>query len=107
MPTQSDSILEMIYGSILKGYFNSINFSDNVKKTSDSITRITVDLFRRISKELLPIPAKFHYTFNSRDISKVFQGLLMIRPISCGNDTIAKLWVHECSRVFCDRLISI
>ncbi|CAD8108771.1 unnamed protein product [Paramecium sonneborni] len=109
MPNQSDSILEMIYGSILKGYFNSINFSENVRKTSDQITRITVELFRRISQELLPIPAKFHYTFNSRDISKVFQGLLMIRPISCNsnNDTIAKLWVHECARVFCDRLISV
>lgn len=35
MPNQSDSILEMIYGSILRGYFNSINFSENVRKTSD------------------------------------------------------------------------
>ena len=33
----------------------------------------------------------------------------MIRPISCNNsnDTMAKLWVHECARVFCDRLISV
>lgn len=33
----------------------------------------------------------------------------MIRPISCGSntDTIPKLWVHECARVFCDRLISL
>lgn len=72
MPNQSDSILEMIYGSILKEYFGSINFSEAVRKTCDPITRITVELFRRISKELLPIPSKFHYTFNSRDISKVF-----------------------------------
>lgn len=38
----------------------------------------TIELYNRISLELLPTPSKFHYTFNLRDISKVFQGLLMV-----------------------------
>jgi len=32
----------------------------------------TVEIYSQITKGLLPIPAKFHYTFNLRDISKVF-----------------------------------
>lgn len=54
---------------------------------------------------MLPIPEKFHYTFNLRDIAKVFQGILLTSPISVTDtDTFAKLWLHETSRVFLDRL---
>lgn len=64
-----------------------------------------MQIYYRVSLELLPTPAKFHYTFNLRDISKVFQGILMVTPGKCSNpETMHKLWIHEASRVFCDRL---
>ncbi len=40
---------------------------------SDGLVKSTVALYNGISAELLPTPAKSHYTFNLRDISKVFQ----------------------------------
>lgn len=54
-----------------------------------------------------PTPAKSHYTYNLRDVSKVFQGISKASPkaIKTESDMI-KLWAHECLRVFSDRLIS-
>ena len=55
---------------------------------------------------MLPTPSKSHYTFNLRDISKVMQGMLQIRTKKCTDaDALVRLWVHEASRVFCDRLV--
>ena len=104
---QSDKTLVSIFGQILKGFLQAWSFSENVKRTSDSIVEGTVEVFTKISRDLLPTPTRFHYTFNLRDISKVFQGILMIKPASCtGAEDMVKLWIHENCRVFQDRLIN-
>ena len=67
----------------------------------------TLLIFNRITKELRPTPAKSHYTFNLRDMSKVFQGVCMAKTSTLNrNDKMMKLWMHECCRVFHDRLIN-
>jgi hypothetical protein len=50
----------------------------------------SVELYHRVCQELLPTPTRSHYTFNLRDVSKVFQGITSIRaatslePRRCG-----------------------
>ena len=66
-----------------------------------------LELYATLLKELLPTPAKSHYTFNLRDIAGVMQGLLSantketIEPAQ-----LVRLWVHENLRVFRDRLVT-
>lgn len=39
----------------------------------------SIDTFEAAGEDLLPTPAKSHYTFNLRDIWKVFQGICSLK----------------------------
>lgn len=106
VPPAADASVALIFNSILKG-FQQKGWSDEVKKLTDGIVQGTIDVYNRISTELLPTPARFHYLFNLRDISKVFQGLLMSSYRKVNSvEGFGRLWIHEISRVFYDRLIN-
>uniref|UniRef100_A0AAY4DWD2 AAA+ ATPase domain-containing protein n=1 Tax=Denticeps clupeoides TaxID=299321 RepID=A0AAY4DWD2_9TELE len=65
-----------------------------------------VEIYRRMSVDLLPTPTKSHYVFNLRDLSKCVQGMLQCEPGTVHNQTqVFRLFCHECQRVFQDRLI--
>ena len=56
----------------------------------------TIEVYVRIAADLLPTPAKAHYTFNLRDVSKVFQvcvgggsGSYFQRPPRCTTPSIS------------------
>ena len=65
----------------------------------------TIEIYTLLKKEKLPIPSKFHYTFNLRDVSKICQGLLEAKKSTIRDtESLGKLWFHEVSRVLKDRL---
>lgn len=46
-------------------------FDEDVKPLADVMTQATIEIYNFISQTMLPTPAKIHYLFNLRDISKV------------------------------------
>lgn len=48
-----------------------------VEHLNEPLVDATIRVYSTITSQLLPTPAKSHYTFNLRDLSKVFQGMLM------------------------------
>jgi dynein heavy chain len=52
---------------------------------------MTVTLWNKIQAKMLPTPAKFHYLFNMRELSKVFQGIILATRDRC-----KPLAIHAC-----------
>uniref|UniRef100_A0A9L0J1V5 Dynein axonemal heavy chain 1 n=1 Tax=Equus asinus TaxID=9793 RepID=A0A9L0J1V5_EQUAS len=94
----------------LTRHFNYLSFAEmdevskkppNIAHFTDPLVEATIMVYSTITSQLLPTPAKSHYTFNLRDLSKVFQGMLMANPVQ-----LLRLWYHESCRVFRDRLVN-
>jgi dynein heavy chain, axonemal len=100
-----DDVMMTIFSTISKWW--SKNGSEQITELIPKLVSSCLTVYKTISNQLLPTPAKSHYTFNLRDLSKVFQGILMvdIKSVENGED-LAKLWFHESCRVFQDRLIN-
>ncbi len=56
------------------------NARTQVKPLGDLITTATIAIYRAVSRELLPTPSKSHYLFNTRDLAKIIQGMMQVRP---------------------------
>ncbi|KAL7983007.1 hypothetical protein Chor_013613 [Crotalus horridus] len=74
MTFPTDSQIRRIFGTMINQKLQ--NFEEAVKPIGNVITEATVELYNSVVQRFLPTPAKIHYLFNLRDISKVFQGML-------------------------------
>jgi len=97
---------------MIKSIFNQLvscflyKFSEEIRDMVPKLIDSVLVVYERVKRELLPTPKKSHYTFNLRDISKVFQGVCSASVKFCNSiPQIMKLWYHENMRIFHDRLI--
>ncbi|XP_047688045.1 dynein axonemal heavy chain 2 isoform X1 [Prionailurus viverrinus] len=101
-PTESQII--RIFGTMINQKLQ--DFEEEVKPIGNVVTEATLDMYNTVVQHFLPTPAKIHYLFNLRDISKVFQGMLRAnKDFHDTKSSITRLWIHECFRVFSDRLV--
>ncbi|KAL0221591.1 hypothetical protein RCL1_001445 [Eukaryota sp. TZLM3-RCL] len=100
---ESDS-LTRIFSTMFNWFAN--RFSGGIRGLSSTLVETSVKLYNSISINLLPTPSKSHYTFNLRDLSKVFQGIMQSSPNTISSPSqLLSIWVHESCRVFRDRLV--
>ncbi|OMJ88621.1 hypothetical protein SteCoe_9401 [Stentor coeruleus] len=104
IPDTSEESMTLIFRTIIDGFF-SYGFKQEIQNMATQVVMASIYLYQGLKSELLPTPSKSHYLFNLRDLSKVFQGILMAKPLNLINpDNLIKMWIHEVMRVFYDRL---
>ncbi|PFH32513.1 putative dynein gamma chain, flagellar outer arm [Besnoitia besnoiti] len=97
--------VDNIYGAMLRARFTPKAASVKIADLSTRLTKATIDLWLDVKKTLLPTPSRFHYIFNMRDLSRVFQGILACSlEVLTSEARLVGLWKHECIRVFADKL---
>eukprot|EP00927_Polykrikos_kofoidii_P046388 TRINITY_DN40623_c0_g4_i1.p1 TRINITY_DN40623_c0_g4~~TRINITY_DN40623_c0_g4_i1.p1 ORF type:complete len:2568 (-),score=563.58 TRINITY_DN40623_c0_g4_i1:159-7829(-) len=102
-PFETESLMR-IFNTVVQWFLS--RFSGAVSGVGQAFVKATLDLYLAIAADMRPTPAKSHYTFNLRDISKVVGGLCLCQKNSLqGADDLIKCWAHEVYRVFYDRLV--
>lgn len=102
-PSREDT--EEIFKKIMRAHL--VEFPQEIQGIVENLTRATTKLFYTIVEKLPRTPLKFHYIFNLRDISRVFQGMcLMTLDKFTTKEKTVRLWRNETTRVFVDRLIN-
>ncbi|XP_075760265.1 dynein axonemal heavy chain 17 isoform X2 [Pelodiscus sinensis] len=98
--------LVTIYSTILAQHMAIRNVSVLVQKILSPLISGVLALHQKITSSFLPTAIKFHYVFNLRDLSNIFQGLLF-STAECLKTPLdlVRLWLHEAERVYGDKLI--
>ncbi|XP_035775701.1 dynein heavy chain 3, axonemal-like [Anopheles albimanus] len=100
-----DATLMRIFSSIGDWHFAK-GFPEPVARLSKLLSQATIAVYRGAIEHFLPTPAKSHYLFSLRDVSRVYQGIVLLPSKKLPDpEKLVRLWVHETYRVFYDRLI--
>ncbi|XP_074405907.1 dynein axonemal heavy chain 12 [Zonotrichia albicollis] len=102
----SDETMIRIFSTVVALYLKINEFPPDFSTIGNQIVTATLEVYKKAIQNLLPTPAKSHYTFNLRDFSRVIHGCLLIKKSAVQNKQVMiRLFVHEVFRVFYDRLV--
>ena len=105
--------LVTIFSTFLNGHLvDTCNFSEDVASMANNIIQAAIGsggIHEQVSKAFRKSALNFHYEFNVRHLAGVFQGMLLSTPKNFNGSPskFAQLFLHECTRVYSDRLISL
>eukprot|EP00050_Salpingoeca_kvevrii_P003770 m.233351 g.233351 ORF g.233351 m.233351 type:complete len:4592 (-) comp10879_c0_seq1:411-14186(-) len=98
--------LMTIYSALFNGHLNAGGFSSTILKDADKIVESAIKLHTKVSTVFLPTAIKFHYIFNLRDLTNIFQGITFASSDLFKTPTqVVRLWMHESARVYSDKLV--
>ncbi|XP_039872861.1 dynein heavy chain 8, axonemal-like isoform X1 [Simochromis diagramma] len=103
----SNTSIDKIFGIISAGYFHECRkFKQSISDMVKHLVSAGRILWQWTKVKMLPTPSKFHYIFNLRDLSRIWQGMLNIKAEECHDiPTLLALFKSECTRVIADRFI--
>uniref|UniRef100_A0A7S2K9S5 AAA+ ATPase domain-containing protein n=1 Tax=Leptocylindrus danicus TaxID=163516 RepID=A0A7S2K9S5_9STRA len=105
IPEPDEKALKSIYSKIIET--RMVSFDKDVQESASKLTDATLRFFAIVKEKLPPTPSKFHYIFNLRDISRVYEGLCCAnKDIFTNSNQLIRMWRHELNRIFFDRLVS-
>jgi dynein heavy chain len=100
-----DASLGQIYGAYLGKHFGK--FKASIHEQVQIIIKATLSLHAEVVRNFRKTAQNFHYEFNVRHLTNVFQGLLNAKVEAITEpEKLVKLWVHEAERIYGDRLVS-
>ncbi|NXP09467.1 DYH17 protein, partial [Thinocorus orbignyianus] len=95
-----------VYSTILAQHLALQKMPQVVQKLQPQLVAAALALHQRVTSTFLPTAIKFHYVFNLRDLSNIFQGLLFSTSECLKSPMdLVRLWLHEAERVYGDKLI--
>ena len=98
-----EETINMIFTTITNSFYRK--FSESIRESIPALVETVLHVYNAVKTDLRPTPTKSFYTFNLRDISKVFQGICSASDKHCQDVVeIVRYWYHENMRVFHDRL---
>nr|XP_031541762.1 dynein heavy chain 17, axonemal [Vicugna pacos] len=98
--------LMTIYSTILTQHLVCRSVPMAVQRMSGQLVASALALHQKVTSTFLPTAIKFHYVFNLRDLSNIFQGLLFSSAeiLKIPLDLV-RLWLHEAERVYGDKMV--
>ncbi|XP_071672368.1 dynein axonemal heavy chain 17 isoform X2 [Patagioenas fasciata] len=95
-----------VFSTILAQHLQLQKMPPAVQKLQPQLVAAALALHQKVASIFLPTAIKFHYIFNLRDLSNIFQGLLFSTPecLKAPVDLV-RLWLHEAERVYGDKLV--
>ena len=107
------STIKQIFGKILSWHTKRAGFSGPTNPLVSKMEQYvdgTLAVYNFALKNLKPTPKKSHYIFSLCDVRRVVQGTMLSLPKQFPDDAsgtpakVARLWAHEVTRVFSDRI---
>ncbi|XP_016382633.1 dynein axonemal heavy chain 9 [Sinocyclocheilus rhinocerous] len=98
--------LNTIYCSILSQHLRGEGFPAVLQKSCSQLVQLALAFHQRVTATFLPTAIKFHYIFNLRDLSNIFQGILFCTSecLKTSQDLV-KIFLHESNRVYRDKMV--
>uniref|UniRef100_A0A1I8J7J3 AAA domain-containing protein n=2 Tax=Macrostomum lignano TaxID=282301 RepID=A0A1I8J7J3_9PLAT len=105
LPLPSSRSLQHIYHVQLGRFLQDHDFHAEIRDLMLNMVSCAINLYYRLRAALKPTPAKLHYTYNLRDLTKVVEGFYMAsEKVVTSREACIDLFVHESTRVLHDRL---